>query len=97
MKNCDLSIFDVLQYEKLKSLYVNRDWCRNADLFRDDEGNLVVFWQWLEAHGVGQDHYSCIVESIEDLKSALSKDIERGMLSPKKAEKVFAECEKYFK
>lgn len=97
MKKCDLSVFDVLEYEKLKELYVNRSWCRTADLYRDHEGNLVVFWYWLEAHGTGQDHYSCIVESLDDLKKCLNKDVERNLLTAKKADKVCKECEIYFK
>lgn len=96
MKNCDLSVFDIMECEKLASLYVNSDWCRNADLYRDGEGNLIVFWQWLEAHGVGQDHYSCIVESVRDLQKILYKDVERGLLSQKKADKVIGNCEKFF-
>lgn len=96
MKNCDLSVYDVFEYEMLKTLYINRDWCRDATLYRDNEGKLVIFWQWMEAHGVGQDHYSKIVESVADLKKCLYKDVERGLLTQRKADKAIDECRCYF-
>lgn len=96
MKSCDLSFFDIMECEKLKTLYINSGWCRDAALYRDKEGRFIVFWQWMEAHGVGQDHASCYVKSVKDLRASLKSDVERGLVTQRKVDEVCEECREFF-
>lgn len=92
----DLSITDFLAFTKLKSLYANADVCSTADLYRDNEGNILVLWYWMNAHGIGPDHSSCPVNSVQELRECLDIDVNRGWLTKQAADKICTECKVFF-
>lgn len=94
-KNYAYSVADTIVSTKLKRLYVNPGWCVTADLYRDDEGHLYVFWYWLTNHGIGPDHRSCVVESVEELRACLLEDAD-SWVTEEKVNELCRECEIFF-
>lgn len=90
------SYADTVYSEKLSGLYVNRDRCVTADLFRDEDGLIFIFWYWLTNHGIGPDHSSAVVTSVEELRESLLRDEEIGWVSKEDVERICRNCSRFF-
>lgn len=94
-RSYEYSVADAVFSTKLKDLYVNRDWCVTATLYRDEDGHLFVFWYWLTNHGIGPDHRSCVVESAGELRECLLRDAD-SWVSQEDVDRICEECRDFF-
>lgn len=85
-----------LMEKATKELYVCADQCRDAGLYKLPDGRVVYYSYWLNAHGIGPDHRSVLLENLEDLKAVLEQDVEFGLLSKNELSKLLVECRAYF-
>ena len=85
-----------LMEKATKEFYVCTELCRDAGLYKLEDGRVIYHAYWLTNHGIGPDHYSVLLENIEDLKAVLEQDVEYGHISKEKLRKLLDECREYF-
>lgn len=87
---------DAASSEKLKRLYASTRWCEHADLYRDDDGIIFVLCQWMTNHGIGPDHSSQVVNSLEELRGYLNGAADLQRMERKDVERLCSECAAFF-
>lgn len=85
-----------LMEKATKEIYVRADLCRDAGLYKLEDGRVIYHEYWLTNHGIGPDHCSILLENIEDLKAVLEQDVEYGHISKEELKKLLEECKEYF-
>lgn len=84
-------------FEKpIKQIYISAEYCRDAGLYKLEDDRVIYHSYWLNAHGIGPDHCSYLLENIDDLKAVLEQDVKFGFLSKDKLKKLLDECREYF-
>lgn len=71
-------------FTKIADLYTNDNRCIYAELLCADDGKKVYLREWLASHGAGDSYNFSIVNSIDELKEELKKDVDHGDLAPGK-------------
>ena len=72
----------ISEFEKLADLFTNDKREIYAELLCDSEGRIVYFREWLTSHGAEDSYNFCIINSIDELKVELKKDVDHGDLAP---------------
>lgn len=84
-------------FEKpLKQLFVCADQCRDAGLYKLPDGKLIYHAYWLNAHGIGPDHCTYLLEKFGDLEALLEQDVEYKLIDKNDLKKLLEECKEYF-
>lgn len=83
--------------KKLEEIYINRGKCRSCYLCKGEGGKILLYWEWMEAHGNGETDYSKEVHSVEEVREGLQSDVDRQNMTPAQLERACKLAEKYFK
>lgn len=76
------------EFEKVADLFLNENREIYAELRRDSDNRIVYFREWLSNHGIGDSYNFCIINSLDELKVELKKDVDHGDLAPGKVLKI---------
>ena len=71
--------------KKVKQLYVNGNYCVDAQLMRNKDGSLFIYWYWLMNHGIGSDNRLEKVITLKDLEKFHAEDVKIGWISKQEA------------
>ncbi|MCQ2532242.1 MAG: hypothetical protein MJ093_06015 [Saccharofermentans sp.] len=75
-------------FEKVSDLFINDKREIYAELLRDGEGRTVYFREWFTSNG-GEDNFNFgVINSLDELKIELKKDVDHGDLAPGLVNKI---------
>lgn len=82
---------ELSKFNKICDLYTNDNRCIYAELLCDELGNKIYFREWLTSNSIGDSYNFCIINTLNELKEELKKDVDHGDLPIAKSNKIYAE------
>ena len=83
-------------FEKLSDLFFNDKHEIYAELLHDNEGRTIYFREWFTANNSEGCFNFCVVNSIDELKIELKKDVDHGDLAPGMVNKILEQLKTIF-
>lgn len=77
------------EFKKIRDIFFNDSRYIYAELLIDDEARKVYFREWLASNNPDASYNFCIINSLQELKEELNKDVSHGDLSPIKAREIY--------
>ena len=80
---------ELSEFTKIADLFTNDRRCIYAELLSDTASRKVYFREWLGNDGAAGDNCNfAIINSMDELKVELKKDVDHGDLAPGKVNKI---------
>lgn len=81
------------EFTKIGDLFINDKREIYAELLRDSSGRTIYFREWFTSRG-GEDSFNfAVINSQDELKIELKKDVDHGDLAPGLVNKILAQSQ----